>query len=400
MDGGPLTAIGGLALVFNLVGLYAFTGVALCVFGYIALTLALSSGAGRGLRNRESAESGTMALVLSWVVALVGGALVGGLHWVQYAHAAYAVLGVYAFAVLIWLVGRAYSALWSCLFPLVGAAMLAVVMQSGPPPGADDMEQKESWTPVNITAVDEAGTPVEGVTIHLDLVHFWQGDPEWDGEREWWSKDETKINGTARMAIHEDVRFKRLVIGARREPFTGGFNEPTTIGGYTGYSEARLTTVLPTHKVPYAFQLVLTRRPHPDSALVAVELSAPSLTAADSRSLKLVLTPEPNLSPREGRDALKDDDLRSALVRDVYLSGSQSVVLKLGRELTARPLTLHILARDSSRYDDSYLVLETKSVEPISLGDDRTLSPFVLADRAPATGSQPIADRVDDADPR
>jgi hypothetical protein len=35
VEGGPLTAVAGLALLFNVVGLYAFTGVALCVFGYV-----------------------------------------------------------------------------------------------------------------------------------------------------------------------------------------------------------------------------------------------------------------------------------------------------------------------------------------------------------------------------
>ena len=70
---GPLTAIGGFALVFNLIGLYAFTGVALCVFGYIALTLILSSSASKSTRNPGAAEGGNVVMILSWVVALVGG---------------------------------------------------------------------------------------------------------------------------------------------------------------------------------------------------------------------------------------------------------------------------------------------------------------------------------------
>lgn len=51
VDGGPLTAIAGLALLINLAGLYAFTGVAVCVLGYIALTLFLSSRAWNSVRH-------------------------------------------------------------------------------------------------------------------------------------------------------------------------------------------------------------------------------------------------------------------------------------------------------------------------------------------------------------
>src|SRR5258707_957089 len=72
IDGGPLVAVAGTALIFNVVGLYAFTGVALCVFGYIALTLVLSSRAGQMAKNSGSAEAGNVVMILSWVVALIG----------------------------------------------------------------------------------------------------------------------------------------------------------------------------------------------------------------------------------------------------------------------------------------------------------------------------------------
>lgn len=402
IEGGPLTAVAGMALLFNLVGLYAFTGVALCVFGYIALTLVLSSRAERSAKSKGSAQAGTAVIVVSWVVALVGGVLVGGFHWVQYAHAAYAVLGTYALAVLIWLVGRAFGAWWSWLFPLAGVAMLAAVMQLGSPPGADDMEKQESWTPVNVTAVDQAGQPIEGATVYLDLVQFWRGDPALDGEREWWSKHTTESDGTAHMALHQDPRFKRLLIRVRREPFAGGYNEPTTIGGYVGYDDARLQAVLPAAKVPYSFQVVMTQRAHPDSALLVIDVDAP-VSAEDvvGRSIKLALSPEPELPWYEGGRTFNEYAVvNNGLVRDLYLRGSQRLVLKLGRDLAARPLTLHVLERDWSRYDDAYLELKKFGIEPIQLGDHRTLSTIALPGRGPLPLHESTAAGIQDADRR
>lgn len=400
-EGGPLVAVAGFALLFNLVGLYAFTGVALCVFGYIGLTLWLSSSAGRGVRNSRSSEAGTAVLIMSWVVALVGGALVGGFHWVQYAHAAYATLVVYALAVVIWMFGRAFSAWWSWLFSLAGVAMLAAVMQLGSPPGADDMEKKESWTPVNVTAVDEAGQPIDGATVYLDLVQFWAGDPELEGDREWWSKASTESDGTARMFLAEDPRFKRLVIRVQHEPFARRYHEPRTIGAYVGHEDVRLQTVLPAHKVPYSFEVVMKRRAHPDSALLAIELKTPAESdGAAARSIKLALTTDPELPWNDGESTFNEDAVASnGRVHDVYFSGSQSLVTNLGRELAGRPLTLHVLERDSTRYG-AYLELEKIHIDPISLGDDRTLPTVMLPGRVPASNTRSIADGVEDAERR
>src|SRR5262245_5759402 len=117
---GPITAVAGIALILNVVGLFTFTGVALCVFGYVALTLWMMTRAGRDTETSRAGEVGTALLILSWIVALVGGAAVGAFHWISYPHAAYAVLGVYAAATLVWLFGRALNSLGSVLFPAVG----------------------------------------------------------------------------------------------------------------------------------------------------------------------------------------------------------------------------------------------------------------------------------------
>jgi hypothetical protein len=392
VEGGPLTVVAGLALLVNVAGLYAFPGVALCVFGYVALTLVLAARAERSVKNPRSAAAGNAVMILSWVVALVGGALVGAFHWVQYAHAAYAVLGLYASAALIWLAGRAFSALWCWLFPAAGAALLAAVVHLGAPPGADDMGKKDSWTPLLVTAVDEAGRPIDGATVYLDLVKFWQGDPALDGERAWWSKDRTGGDGTAVMALHEDPRFKRLVIRVRREPVADGFNGPATIGHCVGYADARVQAVLPAPKVPYAFRVVMARRPHPDVAVLAVELESPgSRDDVVGRGIRVALTAAPP-SYEGGRTSDRGDVDDGGRVRDVYLRGSQRLVFKIGRDLAARPLALRVLERDGTRYDDAYLELKRVRIDALALGDERTLPTLTLPGRTSASGPETAAE--------
>lgn len=402
IEGGPITAVAGIALLINVVGLYAFPGVALCVFGYIALVLVLSSRAERSAKNMGSANAGNVAMILSCFAAIVGGALVGAFHWVQYTHAAYVVLGLYALATCIWLAGRAYSALWSWLFPSVGAAMLAAVMMLGSPPGADDMDKSESWTPVNVTAVDEDGQPIDSATVYLDLEQFWQGDPALDGDREWWTKSTTNADGVAQMALHEDPRFKRLVVRVRREPFAGGYNEPQTIGSYTGYEDERLQTWLPAPKVPYSFQVVMKRRPHPDSALLAIELQTPDSSGEiNTRGIKVALTTEPELPWYEGTRTFNDYLVtKTGRLHDLYIRGSQRLVIRLDHELAARHLTLHILERDWSQNSEAYLVRNRLSIDPIPLGNECILPVIALPSRNSRSSSPSMASGLDSTDRR
>lgn len=371
---GPLTAIGGFALVFNLIGLYAFTGVALCVFGYIALTLILSSSASKSTRNPGAAEGGNVVMILSWVVALVGGVLVGGFHWVQYQQAAYAVLGMFGLATLIWIVGRAFDSLLVWLLPVVGVAMLCAVIQLDPPPGSDDMEKKESWTPITVKVLDESGNPIDGAEITLDLLHVWQGDPPLSADRKWWCKDKTGPDGIAEMALHEDPRFKRLLIRVQCEPSSSSFNVPTTIGACTGYVEARQQTILPAAKAHYKFEFVMAEREHPESALLAIELAS---SVENAHSVQVAITTEADLPWNEGTRTNNDSVVRdNGQLHDVYLSGRQTMVFKLSRNLAGRPLTLHLIEHDSSRYDDSKRVVRQIPIDPIPLGRSFTLPPI------------------------
>lgn len=392
-DAGPLTMIGGIALIGNFIGLFAFTWIALLAFAYAALMLVLSLRATRSAKNAAAADSGSVILMLSCLAALVGGLLVGAFHWVQYHHAAYAVLGLYAVAVVVWLAGRAFTAGWSCLFPALGLAMLLAVLQLGSPPGADDMEQAENWTPVTVTVVDDEGTPVEGATVYLDLVYFWQTAPELGGDREWWSHGTTHGDGTARMALQEDPRFQRLMIRVRREPLMSGFRQPTTIGDSVGYDDAQLDTYLSTPKRPYSFQIVMSRRAHPDAAFLAVELTEPQpAEGAATRNIRLALTTQPQ-PPADVHDELwEPSSAGDEAVEHCYLMGSEPLVFKLDRGLVGRPLTLHVLEQvHSGGYANSretYQHLRSLTIDAIPLGGEKTVKALALPGRAAQTAPE------------
>jgi hypothetical protein len=390
-DAGPLTMIGGAAFIGNVIGLFAFTWVALLVFGYIALLIVLSVQASRAAKNASAAESGSVVLMLSCLAALVGGVLVGAFHWVQYQHAAYVVLGLYAVAVVVWLAGRAFTAGWSCLFPALGLAMLLAARLLGSPPGADDMEQAENWTPVTVTVVDEEGNPIEGATVYLDLVWFWQGDPELEGDdREWWSEGTTAGDGTARMALHEDPRFKQLVIRVRRDPLSNGYNEPKTIGDWVGYDDVRLAANALTPKKPHSIHVVMSRREHPDAGFLAIELTEPQAAeGVVSRSIRLALSTEAEPPAEEYPGQLDQITAGNLCVRHCYLSGTEPLVFRLGRELAGQPLTLHVMERDYSDSSETYRQLQSVSIEPTHLGEEHTLGTLALPRRTLHTAAAP-----------
>jgi hypothetical protein len=377
-------------LVVNVVGLFTFTGVALCVFGYVALTLWMTIRSGRDAETSNAAEIGAALMALSWIVALVGGAAVGAFHWVAWSHAAYAVLGLYASAVLVWLFGRALNGLWSFALPAVGVALHIAVMQLGSPPGADDMEQAENWTPIAVAVLDESGDPVEGATVTFDLVQFWHGDPELEGDREWWTKSETDAQGIAKTSLREDPRFKRLVIRVRHEA-SSGYPEPKTIAACVGHEPARHAASLPAPKVPYVFEVKLKPRPHPDTAFLAVELDAPDAQPGDiSRSLTLILTTEGDLRRNdEHRTTDEIAEVDEGIVQNIYLSQREKVVFKLNRDLAGRPLKLHVLERNPG-HDGSYTELAAANTGFIAAGTSRKLHRIMVPPAGNVTASRSL----------
>jgi hypothetical protein len=309
---------------------------------------------------------------------------------VQYAHAAYAVLGAYALAIVVWLARRAFNALWSGLISAAGVAMLAAVMLLGSPVGADDMEQEENWTPVTVTVVDEAGQPIEGAKVYLDLIYFWQSDPDLEEDRAWWSDDTTHQDGVARIAIRADVRFKRLLIRVRREPLTGGYNEPTTIGDCVGYEDARLETNALRPKAENQYQVAMSLRSHPESALLALELAEPpAAEAIVSRSVRLVLSAEDEPPASEYTSTFDEGAVAgNAVVRDLYVSGTERLVLQLGPDLAGRPLRLQVLERDWSVNEEAYLEQGRRHIDAVPLGNESTPPTITLPGRATSNASQ------------
>ena len=367
-----MTAIAGFCLLGNVLGLFIFTGVALCVFGYIGLTLWLISKAGKGAKHPKRAEVGNAFIILSWVAVLVSGICVGMFHWVQYRHAAFVVLGIYALACVIWIVGRAVTALVALVVVLFGAAMASAVVGLGPPVGAEDMEKSENWTHVSATVVDSQGRPISGATVYLDLLWFWQSEPPLDASRDYWATQKTYASGIAEMSIPKDARFKRLVIRVRCEPFNGGYNPPATMGGYVGYKDVRIDTSLPVPRAHYAYKVVMEEREHPNSAFLELELNEVGTPGA-ARHIKLALTAEPDLPWYEGHRTFNDYGiLKSGGLREFYsFSGSQEIAIDLGTTLAARPLTLHLVERDFSRNEECWAEVGTIAVDATALGGHR-----------------------------
>src|SRR4051794_17044659 len=143
---GPLTAIGGIVLLVNVVGLFAFTGLALAIFGYIGITILLIWLAGRNSARTKAFRGAEAAMVCSWFAALATGVLVGALHWVKFPHAAYATLGLYSLAAAIWICGRAISFLSAFWFTSFAAALWAAVICLPAPPGSEDPSDRENRT--------------------------------------------------------------------------------------------------------------------------------------------------------------------------------------------------------------------------------------------------------------
>jgi hypothetical protein len=366
----PLTWVAGICLLINVVGLFAFTAVALCVFGYIGLTLFLATRAQRGAPRSRSSDAGNVVLFLSWIAALAGGAAVGAAHWVQFSHAAFVVLALYVLAVVIWILGRAFNMLRALMLFLLGAAALAAVTTLHAPPGSDDMEKAENWTSVIVNVVDSSGNPIRDATVILDLLWPWQTEPDFDADRDWWQKAQTGSDGVARIQIEKDPRFKKLLIRVRREPFKGGYNEPTTAAGYIGYNDARLQTTLPVEKETYTFTISMTERAHPDTAYLEIELDSPvSAIPYFRRYFKLALTTDRELPWYADHHNFNDYAIRkSGGLREIEANGMQRLAMKLGNELVGRPFILHVVERDFGRNDEAYVELPTVNVDPIQFG--------------------------------
>ncbi len=369
---GLLGKIGAVALLVNVVGLFEFTGVALVVFGYLALTMGLLAWTGPWESRPGSAEVADLFLMLSWLAALVGGAGVGAFRWFEFDPAAYAVLALFALALLVRLLGRTMRAWNAAVHALCGALMLLAVRDLEPPPGADDMEEAESWTYVDVQVVDQAGRPIEWAKVHADLLWPWEGEPAPEDDREWWQDGQTLEGGKYQFAIMEDVRFKRFLLRVERGPDELGRQGTNTVGGHVGYEPARLETALPAGKVPYAFRVDLPDRPHPDVAFLEVVLEPGD---ARSREIHVVLDTERDFPWFENGRTFNDYRfLQTGGLRSRRVEGTEERILfPLGEALGGRPLLLRALERFDEVASERYAELLTRDVEPVPYGAEATI---------------------------
>ena len=160
----------------------------------------------------------------------------------------------------------------------------------------------------------------------------------------------------------------------RSEPLKRSYNEPT-VGDYVGYTDMRLETSLPVEKVPYAFTITVTERPHPDSAFLELEFDVQRNSSEIlGRQIALVLTTDPELPWNENHRTLNESAiLKLGGLHEISLNVTHCCVMKLESDRAGRRLTLHVLERNYHYNDEAYDELKSVSVEPIALGNCCTL---------------------------
>jgi hypothetical protein len=336
LAGGPVAAIGGIILLVNVVGLFAFTGLALAIFAYIGITLLLIGRAGLYDSKSAAAGAGSAAMIFSWLAALGAGVLVGALHWVSFLHVAYVTLGLYALAVAIWLLGRALSFAYACLFTSLGAALLAAVICLPAPPGSEDPDDKQNRTRLLARFVDETGAPVEEVEAWFDLKWFWCDDPR---PRE--KADATSLRpdnsyglpaGSTPWEFSDDPRFKLVVIRARRRPHYDGRD--------AGYADIRRELPIPRRGEQYPVVIELKEQPHPNVAFLDVTDAG---SDEKDRFIELRLSQEPEMAHKDSSASYSADNVSAKACAQASVSRYSGFrgVLRVGPELADRPLFLH-----------------------------------------------------------
>ena len=256
----PIALVLFAALLINLYGLYAFTGLAILTIAFIVVTAILASLAvPNTLEETSGNEAAQVFLFLTWGSALVTGATVGLFHWFAFKRPALITLGLFAICILIWIFGRSISALWAISLTLFTFAMAYGVLVLPAPPGSLDMEKKENQTLVVVQVRDGAGRPVYAA-VYADLKWYWRSDPPLDDDdRQWWSKTYAYptdgAGGLATLNLQDDPRFKILVVRVRPEP-----RQSETVEARVEYEDARAERVVPGPGTVQPFNFVLKER--------------------------------------------------------------------------------------------------------------------------------------------
>jgi hypothetical protein len=163
------------ALLFNVIGLFAFTQIAICSLGLLVVGIVIVVR----VKHPTMDGFGAFCMLSAMYLNVISGAAVG-FGWLPFRLTALVVLGAYALALTVIFFADAIK-FFTWLFNIALFATLAsVVLFSPTPPGTKD-EREE--TKIIVVVTQEDGTPVPGARIYVQWRYEWEDDPivETDG---------------------------------------------------------------------------------------------------------------------------------------------------------------------------------------------------------------------------
>jgi hypothetical protein len=261
-------------------------------------------------------------------------------------------------AVAFWLFGRLLSAIAAVLCSSFGVAMVAAVLYLPAPPGSEDPADEANQTRIVARFVDDAGVPVEDVDVWFDLKWFWQDDPKLRDKPDAMScrADNSwgRPHGSADWNFTDDLRYKLLVIRARRNPHYTGQD--------AGYEAVRREMPIPRRGDTYTVLVELKERPHPDVAFLEV-LDAQG--GEKDRFAELRLGPDREIPRKDYGEEETSNPAWSRANASKY-SGFRGV-FRVRAEQADRPLYLHANASLNGWKLD-------QPIEPLRLGERRRVT--------------------------
>jgi len=176
------TQIGGLALLGNLVGLFAWTPIALSAIGFCAALLVLESRQATGPRviplsaaGSPSLTAGFISLMIAILWALVAGVLVGGLGLMPFKLAAAIAIALFVLRTLFYLSGRYLTSFGAMIAVLFSAGLAYATYECHAPPGSPETAEKEhKGCKIVVTVTDEQNQPIQFATVDC----HWRGENE------------------------------------------------------------------------------------------------------------------------------------------------------------------------------------------------------------------------------
>lgn len=176
------TQIGGLALLGNLIGLFAWTPIALAALGYCAALLILETMPATSPRVPPLSDAGSSSLTAGFLSllgavawALVAGVLVGGLGLMPFKLAAAIAIALFVLRTLFYLSGRYLTSFGAIIAVLFSAGLAYATYECHAPPGSPEVAEKEhKGCKIVVTVTDEQNQPIQFATVDC----HWRGENE------------------------------------------------------------------------------------------------------------------------------------------------------------------------------------------------------------------------------